>query len=309
MKAVIFEELGKATYGDLPDPRPSSERILIQTLYSGLSWGTENAWLQGKYPHGFSFPGISGYLSVGRVLHVGENTGRQDLNEGDLVYAGGTHSELIDQVPVVVQPLPPGTDLAAASFIHFAAIGLHGLHRSGCRAGEVLYVHGQGLLGQMTAQAGRALGMQVVAADVSNTRVEQSRAVSCRDAFEVNDPALQQRLDELGGPDVIVNSTGVSGLENALIDLLKPGGRLVLQGMTPEVSFDFWPAHTRQITVFFPADSDREEDRQGIEWLQEQKINIAPLITHQVSPPEMAKLYGTKPPENMLGVVADWSRA
>jgi 2-desacetyl-2-hydroxyethyl bacteriochlorophyllide A dehydrogenase len=309
MKAIIFEEVGKATYGDFPDPHSSPERILVETLYSGLSWGTENAWLEGKYPHGFRFPGISGYLSVGRVLHVGEKTGRPDVQEGDLVYAGGYHAQRIDQVPIVIQPLPPGIDLAAASFVHFAAIGLHGLNRSGCQAGEALYVHGQGLLGQMTAQAGRALGMNVVAANLSPTRVEQSRTVSCQDAFEARDPALKRRLDELGGPDVIVNSTGVSGLEDELIASLKPGGRLVLQGMTPRVSFDYWPAHTRQITVVFPADSGRDEDLQCIEWLHEKKIQIAPLITHRLSPQEMVKLYGTRPAENMLGVVADWSQS
>ena len=73
---------GDVQLQNLPDPEPSADRILIETIYSGVSWGTETAWLSGKMP--YKFPAIPGYLSLGRVLHVGAATGRTDITVGQL---------------------------------------------------------------------------------------------------------------------------------------------------------------------------------------------------------------------------------
>ena len=76
MKAIVFQKKGKVALKDFPDPVPTADRILIKTLLSGISLGTETAWLLGKMP--FDYPGIPGYLSLGEVLYVGEDTGRTD---------------------------------------------------------------------------------------------------------------------------------------------------------------------------------------------------------------------------------------
>jgi len=243
---------------------------------------------------------------VGKVLHVGEKTGRDDIAVGETVWVGGFHAKLINQVPIVVQPLPSGIDLAAATFIHLAAIGLHCLNRAQSRAGEVLYVVGQGFLGQLTAQVGRILGMTVVVSEVAPFRLEMSRKHSCKRCYSVDDGNLTKELAALGGADVIVNSTGAADMEDALIALLNRGGRLVAQGMTPTVSFRLYPALGKEVSVVISADSTRDEDKQCIQFLAEGKLNIAPLITHRVSPQEAVNLYAKRAGADVLGTVIDW---
>jgi threonine dehydrogenase-like Zn-dependent dehydrogenase len=105
-----------------------------------------------------------------------------------------------------------------------------------------------------------------------------------------------------------VNSTGAAGLEDSLIELLKPKGSLVAQGMTSEVSFSLYAALNKEISIVVSADSTREEDRQCIRFLSEQKLAILPLITHRITPHEAVELYVKPKGESVLGTVIDWRR-
>ncbi|MDY6914584.1 MAG: hypothetical protein SVT52_09035 [Planctomycetota bacterium] len=306
MKAIRFIEKNKVRLEDIAAPAAAEDRILIETIYSGISWGTETAWLTGKSP--FNFPGIPGYLSVGKVLHVGRDTGRDDITAGQTVWAGGPHSQRVNQVPAVVQPLPEGIDLKSACFCHLAAIALHCLNRAGAAAGETLYVAGQGFLGQLTAQAGGILGMNVFAGDLLPERLATSRGHSCDKVFRADDPALRQAILAAGGADVIVNSTGAAGLEDSLIELLATHGRLVAQGMTPRVDFDLYKGLGREISVLLAEDATRQEDVQCIDLILKGKFRVAPLITTELSPGQAVDWYTRSNRDDILGAIIDWSR-
>lgn len=304
MRAIVFTEPNVVRLTDVPDPQPRADRILIETLFSAVSWGTETAWLTGKMP--YNYGSVPGYLSVGRVIHCGEETGRPEIAEGQVVWAGGYHAQRIDQIPEVVQPLPANLDRVPAAYAHLAAIGLHCLNRAEAKAGEALYVVGQGLLGQLTAQMGRVLGMRVVASEISQFRSELSRQYSCEQVFHPEDPQLREAINASGGPDVIVNSTGVPGLEDSLIELLKPRGRLVPQGMAPTVCYNLYRAHGKEVAILNSADATREEDRQSLHLLAEGELTVSPLITHRISPREAVELYTQSNKESILGTVIDW---
>src|SRR5687768_5880912 len=81
---------GRGELRDLPAPRPAPGQVLVETLYSGVSRGTEMLVFGGRVPASiaprmraphqegeFTFPIKYGYASVGRVEHgPPELTGR-----------------------------------------------------------------------------------------------------------------------------------------------------------------------------------------------------------------------------------------
>lgn len=64
---------------------PGDHEILIRTMYSCISPGTELRCLAGQEPNAGKFPMITGYSLVGRVIK-----GAGAIQEGNLVFANGT---------------------------------------------------------------------------------------------------------------------------------------------------------------------------------------------------------------------------
>ena len=308
MRAIKFVEKNKVVLIDDYSAGKVDTHVLISSIYTGISCGTETAWLSGKMP--YEFPGIPGYLGVGKILDIGSKVKRTDIKVGQIVWAGQAHASIFSQIPSVIQPLPENIDLEAATFLHLAAIGLHCLHRGMAAKDQTLYVIGQGFLGQLTAQVGKCLGMNVITSDISDTRVQLSKKYTTEYAYNARNPELLKKIDSFGGVDVIINSTGAANLEDSLINLLKNNGRLVLQGMTPKVAFDYFPALIREISIIFSQDSSRDEDRQIINFLSEGKLNITPLITHRLSPEQAVEFYGKiqSSTDIILGALINWRK-
>jgi len=129
VKAVVFPEAEKADITEVPLAEPGPADLVVDTLYSGISIGTEGWVFRAKYKD-TKFPLIPGYMAVGTVSHVGE--GVRDFREGEVVFVN-TGVKYRDEVgPVIswghhasrlvvpaewgkVFKVPPDLDLRAVS--------------------------------------------------------------------------------------------------------------------------------------------------------------------------------------------------
>ncbi len=208
---------GELTVLDVPQPACKPGGVLVRSLYSLISTGTEmmkvseaRLSLLGKararpdqvrkvldsmaqqgpvatYKKAMdkldSYTPL-GYSLCGVVVEVG--AGAEEFAVGDVVAAAGNefalHAE-VNWVPVnLCVPVPEGVDPKHAAFATVGAIALHGVRRGETQLGETACVIGLGLVGQLVVRLLVAAGVRVVGIDTVEERcrlAEAAGAVSC----------------------------------------------------------------------------------------------------------------------------------
>jgi 2-desacetyl-2-hydroxyethyl bacteriochlorophyllide A dehydrogenase len=328
-EAVVFTAPGTVEVRPVNLPDPKADEVLIRTVYSGVSQGTERWMLLGRYNRmsddvATTYPCYPGYQAAGVVEAVGDAV--SDLKPGDRVIAAGTR--FVEGQPVspgrashcarLVAPrqdvalLSPDADLAAAALFVMAAVGRHGARLANIQAGERVLVIGQGMIGQMAAQAARMRGARVISTDLVEERVALSAHHSADRAVLVSGDELKALVREEApdGMDVVVDTTGISRMFDTCLALIRREGRLLLQGYYPDpIVIDFHRAHLQRVTVVFPCGWDREDDQRLADDLSRGRPTVAPLITHRVPYREAPDAYRlvVEHPEQSLGMVFHWS--
>ncbi len=260
---------------DIREPAPGE--VLIETLVTGVSPGTELRCLHGLQP-GTIYPFIPGYALVGRVVAAGAGVAR---SLGDLVLASGTrHAEGVHLlwgghcahavIPAAeTLSLPPGIAPEAAALAPLLAIAWHGMRLSRPRPLERVAVIGLGPIGAMAALAHAQAGAEVVACDVSPERRATAHAlgISVIEPSPSLSEAFRARFPD--GADVIVDATGSARVMAEAITLGRQptwgdeharGPRYLVQGSYAEgftVPYD--PAFTRELTILVPRATVRSD--------------------------------------------------
>ena len=145
-----------------------------------------------------------GYSLCGEVVEVGR--GAEEFHVGQLVAAAGNeyalHAEY-NWIPVnMCVPVPRGVLPEHAAFSTVGAIAMHGVRRAEPQLGETACVIGLGLVGQLVVRLLVAAGIRVVGLDVIEDRckrAEQAGASFCASPGDEGMAAVQQALAEISG--------------------------------------------------------------------------------------------------------------
>ena len=195
-------------------PGALGEGVLVETLYSGISRGTERLVFEGRVPGSerqrmrgpaqegeFPFPVKYGYCAVGRVTE-GALTGRT-------VLALHPHQARFRLPEAALVPLPPDLPPARAVLGPNLETALNVLWDGGAGPGDRITVVGAGVVGALTARlAARMPGTEVTLVDVNADRAVLADALDC--AFAA--PGQAPRDCDL----VIHLSASADGLATAL---------------------------------------------------------------------------------------------
>ena len=143
-----------------------------------------------------------GYSLCGVVTEVGR--GAEEFRVGQLVAAAGNEYALHAEhnwVPVnLCVPVPPGVLPEHAAFSTVGAIAMHGVRQGEVQLGETACVIGLGLVGQLVVRLLVAAGVRAVGLDVIEDRckrAEQAGAAFCAAPTDEGLAAVQQALAEL----------------------------------------------------------------------------------------------------------------
>ncbi len=211
---MVARGVGEIREESLAAPGPSE--VLVETLYSAVSRGTESLVFHGRVPVGeharmraphqageFSFPVKYGYLNVGRVIE-----GPSELR-GREVFCLYPHQTRYVVPADAVFPLPAGVPAARAVLAGNLETAINGLWDADVKIGDRVAVVGGGVVGALVAYlAGRIPGCHVELVDVNPARARVASAFGV--AFAA--PATAQ-----GHADVVVHTSGTSeGLATAL---------------------------------------------------------------------------------------------
>src|SRR5579863_8537193 len=142
-----------------------------------------------------------GYSLCGVVVEVGR--GAEEFRLGQLVAAAGNeyalHAEY-NWIPVnLCAAVPEGVSAEHAAFSTVGSIAMHGVRRAEVQLGETACVIGLGLVGQLVVRLLIAAGVQVVGIDPVEERcrlAEKAGAVRCGAPEGEGLAAVQQALHE-----------------------------------------------------------------------------------------------------------------
>ena len=329
-QALVATQSQQFSLETFPIPELTAAQILVRTLYSGVSVGTEFAVIQGKLDWG-PFPVCTGYQAVGVVEAAGAAVTK--FKTGDKVYfrrnfmpltlgpdqvntCAGTHSShaIMDETAEVAL-LPDGVDGATGSLFVMPAVGYNAVDMAGVQMGDVVAFHGQGLIGLGALVAARLRGAVTIAIDLDRRRLDLAREMGSEYTINPSEEDVKARVEEIapGGADVVFEGTGIPHCLDLAFPLARLRGKFVFLGNygNAPISFHFLVPHGKQLTAFFPCNDGLAPCREAV--LRNIAGGVIPwhkTITHRVEAGDAPTLYEAinknEIPE-MMAAVIKWS--
>jgi 2-desacetyl-2-hydroxyethyl bacteriochlorophyllide A dehydrogenase len=328
---VVFPERGAIAIESFEVPEPGARQILVRTLRTAVSAGTELTALLGDNPRS-RFPAYPGYSHVGVVEAVGRDV--QDLRVGERVLSMGRHQThvLIDLSPdrpggpEYVERVPDGLAPELAAFAILGSVSLHGIRRADLQIGQSVAVFGQGIVGQLLVQLARAAGASpVIGIDPVAQRLEESRlsgADAVVDPLREDVEAAVRRVTGAGA-EAVFDATRTPRTLPMMMKVAAMGGKVLFVGSAMgTVEIDaftelqlkelsiigcFQPAAPTSPHHFLPW-TQRRNRRAFMEMTVDGRVRLEHLISRAVpfdrAPEmfEMVKAGGTE----WLGIVFTW---
>ncbi len=244
-KVVRFAAPRTACVVDEPEPVLEPHEVRLETLYTGISAGTELTAYQGSNPYlskqwdgdrrlfvpgakTFDFPVDGwGYEEVGRVVEVGAEV--STVSPGQVVWGTWGHrTRCVKTEEYAARRILPaqsadGSDVdpLLGIFSQIGAIALNVVLDADIHVGETVAVFGLGVPGQIAAQLARLNGARVIAVDAMPHRLELARTLGAEETLEATGGGVAEQIRTLTdgrGADV---SLEVSGHYRALHEAIR----------------------------------------------------------------------------------------
>jgi len=217
-------------------PPLDSGDLLVRTLYTGISRGTESLVFRGEVPASeyrsmrcpfqdgeFPAPVKYGYTNVGRV-----EEGPQALR-GRSVFCLYPHQTLYQVPAEAVYPLPPGVPPERAVLAANLETAVNGLWDAAPRLGDRIAVIGAGTLGCLLARLAAGIPRcPVELIDINPSRASVADRLGVE--FRVPETATQEAdlvVHTSGSPEGLVKALDLAGFEATILEMSWYGDRLV----------------------------------------------------------------------------------
>ena len=272
MKQVLQNrKTGRPFVGEVPVPAVQRGRVLVRTVASLISAGTERAAVElvskGLVQEARQRPDLVkavvakvknegllntfasvrdkmaasqalGYSAAGVVAAVGEDV--SEFQVGDRVACAGvgfaSHAEVLSVPKNLCVHLPDGVSFESGAYGTLGAIALQGVRLAEPTLGESVVVIGLGLVGQLTVQLLKANGCRVFGLDLDSSRVSLAMEMGADKAVVSNEDAAKEieTWTRGHGADAVLITAATDS--NQPIELAarvsRLKGRVIVVGMT-----------------------------------------------------------------------------
>jgi L-idonate 5-dehydrogenase len=182
-------------------------------------------------------------------------------------------------------PVPDDLPAGLAAMAEPLAVCLHAITRAGPLLGQDVLITGGGPIGQLTALAARHAGARrVTVADLADAPLAMTRRLGL-DALHVKEDtaALTELAADKGRIDVAFEASGSPDGFATLVDVTRPGGRIVQIGMFPPGHIPV-PANRLMAKELDLLGSFRFHDEfaVAVDLIASRRIDVAPLLTAQL---------------------------
>lgn len=321
---VVWPRKGVAEIEAFDTPKPAEHEVLLRTLVTLISPGTERAFFLGLPNAAAQFPLYPGYSNIAEVEQVGSAVA---LPVGARVatMAGHASHVILNAADCIL--VPANVDDEDAVFFTLATIALQAVRKARIELGESVLVIGAGLVGLLAAQLAKlAGGVPVVCVDREEKRLQFARALGIDHVMLSGDdlPAQVQAACGSGGARVVIEASGHPTAIPTAFACTARYGRVVLlgstRGETESVNF-YRDVHHKGLTVVGAHNGTRpqhdsapgwwtlRDDEQVILKLMELgRLTIQPMVTHRFDWQDAPAAYDllTQTDLSALGIILDW---
>ncbi len=236
-----------------PMPEPANDQVIIKVAYAGVN-RPDTLQRAGLYnpPKGASdLPGLE---ASGAVVACG--AGVFTVKVGDQVCAllpGGGYAQFVATPAAHCLPVPEGLSMKQAACLPetFFTVWSNVFMRGGLQSGQRFLVHGGSSgIGTTAIQLAKAFGARVFATAGSAEKCAACVELGAEAAFNYREDDFVEKLQALGGADLILDMVGGPYIQRNL-KALADDGTLVqiafLQG--PKAELNLVQLMTRRLTV------------------------------------------------------------
>jgi len=240
MKQVLQNmKTGKTNVEDVPAPAPRRGMVLVRTMASLVSAGTERmvvefgkkslvgkarsrpdllsqvldkarregllTTVQAAFDR-LDQPMAPGYSSAGVIEALGEDLVGFQPGQRVACAGGGyaVHAEYVLVPRNLLVSIPDNVDFESAAFTTLGAIALHGFRLAEPQVGERVAVIGLGLLGLLTAQVAAAAGCSILGIDIDPDRVALAASLGFSACSRVHAVNTAQAFTCARGADIVL---------------------------------------------------------------------------------------------------------
>ena len=282
MRAIRIHAAGDVRFESVARPSPAADEVLIKVKVAGLC-GSDAALFRnglGMVPpeQDPRWPCVLGHEIAGEVVERGEAV--DNLKLGTLVASGagvscegcpacragrtnlcekywtaGIHRDggLAEYVAIAANTCEPtephgvkGDDAALAQPM---AVAVHGVNTGRLRAGERALIIGAGGIGGFAAWVACQLGAEVTVYDRDPIRLEVANRLGAAMTMIADGRPLAQRLRAEDPFDVVYETSSAAEALIGAIDLVRPGGRVVVIGIHAPVAVNFQRLTIHEVEV------------------------------------------------------------
>ena len=346
-RVVVFTQPRTINFESYDDPPLAPKEVRLQTLYSGISAGTELTAYRGSNPYlhkqwdpsrklfiptgqpALEYP-ISGwgYEEVGEVVEIGSEV--QAVSIGEVIFGTWGHRthHIVTEEYARERVQAQSLEAIFGIFSQIGSIALNGIHDARIRIGETVAVFGMGTLGQIVGQLARRSGARVIGVDRFEKRLEiarQSGAVDIAlnaDEGEVAERIRAQTKDR--GADVAIEVTGSTTALNQAVRSVAYSAKVIALGFFQgEASGLFLGEefHHNRVNIvgsqIFGTDPELTYRWNRLRLVQtfmrlqaDGIVDLRPVISHVIPFDEAAEAFRIldQEPENALQVVLDYTK-
>ena len=311
MKAAILHRPRDLRVEDARDPTPEPGEVVVRIVAAGLC-GTDHEIWSGGRP--VAYPRVMGHELVGKVESVAPDVtavrpgdpvvvepnyscGRCPLcREGNRnlclsritigINVDGGFAELVRVPARCCRPTSAGADRDALLLAEPLAVVVRAVNRGEPERGETAAIVGAGTLGLLALQVLRGRGARVMVVSRSRRRFALAGELGAETTHATVDGPLAEaarRFSGREGVDLAVETAGTPEAVAHALELVRPGGRVVLIGLPHEPTpVSFFSVVRREITITGSM-IYQDEFPEALRLVESGAVRTAPLITHRFS--------------------------
>jgi len=287
-------------------PRLAPDQVVVETVLSAISPGTEMLVYRGQFPDmavdaiieslggEFRYPLSYGYACVGRVVEIGKSVGREW--EGRLVFSFQPHTSCFVASPASLLPIPHALPLESACFLPNTETAVNLVQDAAPLLGERALVFGQGIIGLLTSALLTEFPLEsLVCVDPFPHRRAAAVAQGVSAALDPAADDFRAQVQYLlkSGADLTLELSGAPAALNDAIALTTFSGRIVVGSWYGEkrselnLGGSFHRSRIKlissQVSTIAPELSGRwnKSRRFDVAWSALQRIRPEKWITHR----------------------------
>lgn len=314
MRAAAIKGIKKLEIKDIDEVKADGENVIVNVRKTGICGSDLHYFVAGE-PKGL----VMGHEFIGTVDDVGS---RKDLKVGERVTAlpispcgvcpacksgnvqycektwskavglsldnpGGFTSKIKIRPDMVVK-VPDEVSDDEAAMIEPTAVALHAIHLADIKVGDKVLVVGAGIIGMLSAMFAGMEGASYVAVSEANVpRGKKAFRLGVADRmYDAKDTKMlnKMRYDTIDGFDVVIECCGNSPAVSSAIAAVKPGGTVVLVGVSlGTVTIPSIAAVTKELTIKGAIAYNEEEFKTCIDLMATKKIDVLKFLDRVIS--------------------------